>query len=398
MRFKTGAQLAEVVSSVDGTDPALRPVRSQVLPPGSEVPPADHPALRGIQPPPQPKAGVRGAHPLRHGRPRRPALFPAGPRRGIHRGRPPGARHHGLPGHRRTGRLRRAGRRRAPLPHRSRPRLPHRHLDGRSRSAVAGALRAPMCGRPSRPCAPPPCPAAKRSRPMRSTSPSACSTATRTPSSRWRARAPGSAACSMPVSPRITSSTPASAITPGTSPIATARSSIGSPKFRRRPLPGARPLRHRILSLPLGLLGADRRPDARRAGRPSTRAAPAPKVDVTTQGVDGFTLLARPSRSRLRDHRRRSRCASSPRPSSRSPALPAAGAPGLFRPVGKQPGAEGPISAAVSGRQIYVYGSLGAGTADELDARRKIADEAAQWSTYRDRLNLALPCEGRIPR
>jgi len=64
---------------------------------------------------------------------------------------------------------------------------------------------------------------------------------------------------------------------------------------------------------------------------------------------------------------------------------------GLFSPDGKRPGAEGPIVEAVSARHIYVYGSLGARTADELDARRKTAETAAEWSTTRDRLSLTLP-------
>jgi hypothetical protein len=57
---------------------------------------------------------------------------------------------------------------------------------------------------------------------------------------------------------------------------------------------------------------------------------------------------------------------------------------------GKRPGAEGPISEAVSGRQIYVYGSIGTRTAEELAARRSVAQTAAAWSTARSRLSLAL--------
>ncbi len=36
----------------------------------------------------------------------------------------------------------------------------------------------------------------------------------------------------------------------------------------------------------------------------------------------------------------------------------------------KHAGAEGPIAEAVSGRHIYVYGSLGTHTADEMEERR----------------------------
>jgi pimeloyl-ACP methyl ester carboxylesterase len=55
---------------------------------------------------------------------------------------------------------------------------------------------------------------------------------------------------------------------------------------------------------------------------------------------------------------------------------------------GKGPGAEGPIVAAVSGRHIYVYGTLGASSAEELDQRRAVAEHAAEWSTARERLQL----------
>jgi len=64
--------------------------------------------------------------------------------------------------------------------------------------------------------------------------------------------------------------------------------------------------------------------------------------------------------------------------------------PGRFAPVGKQAGAEGPIVAAVSGRQIYVYGTLAA-SSEEVDARRKEAEAAARWSTPRSRLSVNLP-------
>jgi hypothetical protein len=64
--------------------------------------------------------------------------------------------------------------------------------------------------------------------------------------------------------------------------------------------------------------------------------------------------------------------------------------PGRFAPQGKRPGAEGPISEAVSAHQIYVYGGSGARTAEELAARRQIAETAAQWSTARSRLSLSL--------
>ena len=154
------------------------------------------------------------------------------------------------------------------------------------------------------------------------------------------------------------------------------------------PLSRSRALRHRILPLQRRLLGAHRRSDARRAGLHR-------RASLRRQGRSDH-----PERRRLHpvarpaglpaDHRWHR-----PPRQTRGGALlhPRSGRwrAGLYRPVGKQPGAEGPISDAVSGRQIYVYGSLGAGTADELEARRKIAAAAAHWSTYRARLNLSFP-------
>ncbi|HEY2018629.1 MAG TPA: alpha/beta hydrolase-fold protein [Bryobacteraceae bacterium] len=63
---------------------------------------------------------------------------------------------------------------------------------------------------------------------------------------------------------------------------------------------------------------------------------------------------------------------------------------GRYTPLAKQPGAEGPIAEAVAGRHIYVYGTGGAPSADELAARRKVAETAAAWSTVRQRLALNL--------
>jgi hypothetical protein len=55
------------------------------------------------------------------------------------------------------------------------------------------------------------------------------------------------------------------------------------------------------------------------------------------------------------------------------------------------PTAEGPIAQAVSSRHLYVYGSLATRTADELEARHRIAETAAAWSTQRAPLALSLP-------
>jgi poly(3-hydroxybutyrate) depolymerase len=49
----------------------------------------------------------------------------------------------------------------------------------------------------------------------------------------------------------------------------------------------------------------------------------------------------------------------------------------------KRPGAEGPISAAVAKRHIYVYGTADTPSEAELQARRERAVTAATWSVYR---------------
>ncbi len=64
--------------------------------------------------------------------------------------------------------------------------------------------------------------------------------------------------------------------------------------------------------------------------------------------------------------------------------------PGLVPPAPKRPGAEGPIAEAVASRQVYIYGTLGA-SSEEREARRSIAQTAADWSTQRTRLSLAFP-------
>jgi hypothetical protein len=54
----------------------------------------------------------------------------------------------------------------------------------------------------------------------------------------------------------------------------------------------------------------------------------------------------------------------------------------------KRPGAEGPIADALAARHIYVYGTRGASDDDEVQRRRAIAQQAAEWSTPRLRLML----------
>lgn len=49
----------------------------------------------------------------------------------------------------------------------------------------------------------------------------------------------------------------------------------------------------------------------------------------------------------------------------------------------KRPGTEGPISEVIAGRHIYVYGTGGNPSEEELAARRAVAEKAAEWSVYR---------------
>ena len=111
-------------------------------------------------------------------------------------------------------------------------------------------------------------------------------------------------------------------------------------------------------------------------------------VRIQTQNIDAFTISAEPGRApfatatidgaavRIRPARTIT--------FTKTTRWAAAG----YAPAGKRPGAEGPIAEAAGGRHIYVYGSSGARTADELSVRRKIAETAAAWSSLRARVNL----------
>jgi pimeloyl-ACP methyl ester carboxylesterase len=121
--------------------------------------------------------------------------------------------------------------------------------------------------------------------------------------------------------------------------------------------------------------------DARRAGPTEVR--------VETRDLDGFTLtLDRPASVVSIDG-----AALRIRPAASLSFTKASGRwrAGRFDPQGKRPGAEGPIVEAVSSRHIYVYGTTGVRTADELEARRATAERAARWSTPHGRLALSLP-------
>jgi pimeloyl-ACP methyl ester carboxylesterase len=113
------------------------------------------------------------------------------------------------------------------------------------------------------------------------------------------------------------------------------------------------------------------------------------QVQITTSGVDGLTLsLDRAAASVTIDG-----AAVRIRPSASLSFTKAARGwtVGLLAPRPKHAGAEGPIAEAVSGRQIYVYGTLGTHSADELEERRAVAVRGAAWSNSREHLVLALP-------
>jgi poly(3-hydroxybutyrate) depolymerase len=61
---------------------------------------------------------------------------------------------------------------------------------------------------------------------------------------------------------------------------------------------------------------------------------------------------------------------------------------GAYTPAAKRPGLEGPIVDAIGGRHVWVYGTGGAATEEELARRKAVAETAAMWSTSRVRLNL----------
>ena len=111
-------------------------------------------------------------------------------------------------------------------------------------------------------------------------------------------------------------------------------------------------------------------------------------VQVATRNVDGFTITgSEPSQVIVDGVAVRVK-----RGVALSFSKAAAGwRQGLLPAAGKRPGAEGPIVRAVSARHIYVYGTLDAQTAEELEDRRKKAQAAANWSTTRSRLSLTLP-------
>jgi pimeloyl-ACP methyl ester carboxylesterase len=125
--------------------------------------------------------------------------------------------------------------------------------------------------------------------------------------------------------------------------------------------------------------------DARRSGS---------EISVAAANVDGFTLTlgqparpAAPLRILIDGETLRAR------PAESLSFTKAAGHwhAGQFSPSGKRPGAEGPLSAAFNGRQIYVYGTAAASGPQDVAERRQVAAEAAAWSQPGEPLALSLP-------
>jgi hypothetical protein len=106
-------------------------------------------------------------------------------------------------------------------------------------------------------------------------------------------------------------------------------------------------------------------------------------VKIVTQNVDGFTLTA-PARSVTIDG-----TAVKLRPNAPLSFQKSGGrwTQGLHPPEPKRPGAEGPIVDAVRSRHIWVYGTGGGVTDEELSRRRAVAEAGANWSTPRTRLH-----------
>jgi len=133
--------------------------------------------------------------------------------------------------------------------------------------------------------------------------------------------------------------------------------------------------------------------DALLPGRPATidaRFTDTNQLEVTTEALDGFTLYlaghpqfraGRPVAIEIDGERLDAPAVDSVSFSRRDGVWAAAAY--AAAPGAKRPGLEGPMREAIAGRHIYVYGTAGGPTQEELAARRERAEHAANWSVYR---------------
>jgi fermentation-respiration switch protein FrsA (DUF1100 family) len=125
------------------------------------------------------------------------------------------------------------------------------------------------------------------------------------------------------------------------------------------------------------------------SGSIDARQASAGEVRIETQNIDGFTLSLDHAVGSVLVDGAALRVAPAASLSFRKQS--GRWTSGRMPPAGKRFGREGPAAEAVSERHIYVYGTAGSPSPDELDFRRQQAETAAAWSSERERLQLAFP-------
>jgi enterochelin esterase-like enzyme len=109
-------------------------------------------------------------------------------------------------------------------------------------------------------------------------------------------------------------------------------------------------------------------------------------IKVLTQNVDGFTISGT-ARTVTIDG-----VAMRPRAGAKLSFVKTGGrwSAGTYAPMAKGPGLEGPIVDAMRSRQVWVYGTSGNVTEDELERRRAVVETGAAWSGFRARVNLGI--------
>jgi len=107
-------------------------------------------------------------------------------------------------------------------------------------------------------------------------------------------------------------------------------------------------------------------------------------VKVLTQNVDAFTITT-PARTVTIDG-----VAVRLRAGAKLAFVKTGGkwSPGTYAAAAKRPGLEGPIVDAMRSRQVWVYGTSGPVTEDELERRRAVVEAGATWSSFRTRVNV----------